>query len=492
MHYKIEPWAHQLRAIEAAKDLPQYALFFEQGTGKTATLINILRHKFDHHRHIMPTLILCPQIVTENWKRELLANSDIGAGDICILRGELSKRLDLMDCEVLPGDPKIVITNYESLYMNKLFAKLEKWAPSIVVLDESQKIKNHTTKRTKQCLKLGQQATYRYILSGTPIINSQFDIFSQFLFLDKGETFDADYKKFRTKYFVDYNAGRPPQSYFPDWRPRMGTEKRIHEWIYKKYAMRVVKEECLDLPPYIRQRVEIELDGEQKKAYDSIYQDALWKGVNGIVSADMALKIGLRLQQITSGFVKLDTGYIKSWVPNPRLNALEETLDAIAAHHKVIIWAVFKQNYQDIAGLLRQMGVEYVEAHGEISEAKKRENIDAFNDEASGVRALIGHPASCGVGANLTAAPYAIFYSRDFSLENDLQAEARNYRGGSEVHDKVTRIDIVARETIDEKVLEALSNKQAISDAIVNYVGKKDANIPIVRVKNQGLRKGYK
>ena len=78
---------------------------------------------------------------------------------------------------------------------------------------------------------------------------------------------------------------------------------------------------------------------------------------------------------------------------------------------------------------------------------------------------------SGGIGINLVAASYAIFYSRSFSLEHDLQAEARNYRGGSERHTKITRIDIVARDTIDEHIQKALSDKQNISETLLKEIG---------------------
>jgi SNF2 family DNA or RNA helicase len=80
---------------------------------------------------------------------------------------------------------------------------------------------------------------------------------------------------------------------------------------------------------------------------------------------------------------------------------------------------------------------------------------------------LIGHPGSGGIGVNLTASSVSIFYSRGFSLEHDIQAEARNYRGGSERHDKITRIDLVAPGTIDEEVVRKLHAKQTISDVIL-------------------------
>ena len=109
-----------------------------------------------------------------------------------------------------------------------------------------------------------------------------------------------------------------------------------------------------------------------------------------------------------------------------------------------------------------QLKIKYCEAHGDITGNKKYEEVDKFNTNEE-YRVFIGHPLSLGVGINLVSASYSIYFSRNFSLEADIQSEARNYRGGSEIHQKITRIDIVAKHSIDELVLEALENKMKIS-----------------------------
>jgi SNF2 family DNA or RNA helicase len=107
-----------------------------------------------------------------------------------------------------------------------------------------------------------------------------------------------------------------------------------------------------------------------------------------------------------------------------------------------------------------------VEAHGDVSDKEKMESVSKFNNN-SDYRVFIGHPISLGVGINLVAASYCIYYSRNFSLEADIQSEARNYRGGSEIHDKITRIDIIAKDTLDELILQALENKMKISEELL-------------------------
>lgn len=471
MDYRIQPWKHQLQAIEAAKDVRSYGLFFEQGCGKTSTVINILRYKFEVHARTLPTLIFCPPIVIENWRREFLAHSTIDKKEILLLTGSSFNRLCDFEKYVLRyNEAKIVITNYEALYMINLIEKIKKWMPTVVILDESHKCKDITAKRTKKAIEVGEHAMYRYILSGTPIVKNAFDIFPQFLFLDGGETLGKSFRDFRERFFIDLNARRSKIGYFPDWQPRMGALTEINKLIYTK-SMRVKKSECLDLPPLVRQTVHFELEESQGIFYQKMMKDAVAEVGGQVVSADLAIKKALRLQQVTTGYVTTDEGEERTWSPNPRVSALEEIIDTIGQDHKIIIWANFRQNYKAIEGLLYRKGISYVQVTGETDPKAKQANIDAFNSSRGGPRVLIGHPASCGIGANLTAASYAIFYSRGFSLENDLQAEARNYRGGSEVHDKITRIDLVAKDTIDEVVLTALAVKQDTAETILKYMG---------------------
>lgn len=465
LHYHVEPWAHQRQAIEEAKLKEAFALFFEQGTGKTSCLINILRHKTEQDGNFPSTLILCPAIVIENWKRELHVHwPELPESDIVCLTGSSFKRLCDMERFVDVKPRRVVITNYEALYMLKLTQKLLSWKPECVVLDESHKIKELSSKRTKRCIALGNTARYRYLLTGTPILNGPMDIFSQFVFLDKGVTFGDNFWSFRSQYFIDHNARRPKQTYFPDWHPREGAYEEINKKIYTK-ALRVLKKDCLDLPPLVRQTIEVEMTGEQLEVYKAMESDAVSYFRSTVTSADLAIKKALRLQQIVSGHVTDDDGNVQRFTDNSRLDALNEIIQNIGPSHKIIIWACFKQNYVDIRELLNKRKISFVELTGDTDPADRQAAVDFFTRGQA--RVLIGNPSSAGIGVNLVEASYSIYYSRNFSLEADLQSEARNYRGGSERHQSITRIDIVARQTVDETVLEALKNKQNVSEAIL-------------------------
>ena len=114
------------------------------------------------------------------------------------------------------------------------------------------------------------------------------------------------------------------------------------------------------------------------------------------------------------------------------------------------------------------MEIGYVTVTGEISATARQEAIDRFKTDRA-CKVFLGHPGSGGIGINLTCAAYSIFYSRTFSLEHSLQAEARNYRGGSleEGHEKITRIDLVCEGTIDEEIVRRLYEKEEMSMKLI-------------------------
>jgi SNF2 family DNA or RNA helicase len=471
MEYLVQPWAHQKAAIEKARKLSSFALFFEQGTGKTSTLINILREKWRDDSRPFRTLILCPPIVISNWKREILKYSKVPQDKVIELTGSGFMRL----CKTDSPQDAIYVTNYQSLLMDKLFKRFIEMRFNTIVLDESHKIKTYNSKTTKAVLKLGESASYRYCLTGTPILDGKaFDLWPQVFFLDRGEILGKSFFKFREEFFHDFNAGMPRHTYFPNWKIKPDSLPKLHAAI-QPISARAEKSECLDLPPLVRERIDCELTDEQADVYRDLEKQFVAELGTKQVITDLELTKDLRLQQIVTGHVPTDDGKVHSFEPNPRIAALREVLEGIGGRHKVLIWAVFRENFRVIEALLSALAIPFVSVYGGVGSAEQRKRCDHFETSGS-CRVLVGHPRSCGIGVNLTAASYAVYFSRGFSLEDDLQSEARNYRGGSERHTSVTRIDLVTPGTIDEVILEALESKQSLADAIIKHVQKKKEN----------------
>jgi SNF2 family DNA or RNA helicase len=482
VNFKIEPWAHQKEAMRRAKDLPGFALFFEMGAGKTGTTINILREKFNTSKRVLRTIIFCPPIVCKNWKDEWAKHSTLEPRKVILLTGSGKDRMQTFLRHALDDGGVVFITNYESLLMKDLYTSFVEWAPEALVYDESHKLKAHDSKRSKLAAALSN-ANPRplvYILSGSPVLNSPMDLFQQYKVLDGGETFGDNFFGFRHRYFNDANARWKGTSskYFPKWEIAPGSIDEINRMIFRR-GMSVKKAECLDLPPLVQQSLKVDMSPEQAKAYNELAQEYITFIEDDAVSASLAIVKALRLMQIASGFVSLDAkgeegDPIKhEFKANPKLEALRELLEELTPHSKVIIWAVWKQNYEQIGGLLKELGLDYVSVHGGISEAAKREAVERFNSDPS-VRCFVGHPGSGGIGINLKA-PYSVFYSRTFSLEHSLQAEARNHRGDSKAwgFDKITRYDLVCEGTIDEEVVTKLTSKLEVSNALLKTLVKK-------------------
>lgn len=473
--YLVPPWDHQAEAIERAKDLAQFALFFEMGTGKTGTAINIARHKYVQNRRVLRTMIFGPPIVVQNWKREFYMHSKVGDKVLC-LEGPGKTRISLFQSETRRSVFQIFVTNYESLLMNPLFEAFLEWKPELVIFDESHRLKNTKAKRSKQAARLADLAKYKMLLTGTPILNTPMDLFQQFRVLDGGATFGKSLKFFQAEYFIDMNAGMSKQNYFPNYVLRPGALSHLNAKIKPK-SMVVKKIDCLDLPPLLKQQVFVDLSKDQQALYNAMKKDLIAYVGDAACIATLAITKALRLQQIVSGFITLKSEgeenaknlQIKD---NPRARALYDLLEDITPHSKCLVWAVFRENYSTIRRVCDELGVRYVEVHGEVSPAARQKAIDDFNTDPS-IRIFMGHPGSAGIGINLVVASYSIFYSRSFSLEHDLQAEARNHRGGSEIHEKVTRIDLVARETIDEAITTALASKIEIGDKILRDIAQK-------------------
>lgn len=461
-----ELWKHQREAKLRAENLDYFGLFFEVGTGKTRTVIEMLEDKFFQNGRVLRTLIFTPLVVVENFKREIQKYGLMGKYAAYPLTGKMKDRVH--EFELHCEKPSIFITNYEALYHGGLMNKFLNWNPEVFVTDEIHKLKDPKAKRTRAAQQISNLCKYRFGLSGTPILNSQLDLFSQIRILDHGKTFGDNFFIHRSRYFYDANASRRSNtSYFPCWLPRPSTNEELKEAI-APFTMSVKKSEALDLPPFLRKDVIVEMGEAQNKAYKSMKKDFIAFLNDRACVAQLALTKALRLAQIVSGFIKLEdetSEFETVFSDVPRLKALSHLLEEITPNHKVIVWAAFKKNYQMISETCDILKIKYAMLHGETN--NKQAEIDRFqNDETC--RVMIANPAAGGIGISLVSASYMIYYSKSFSLEHDLQSEARAHRGGSEIHDKVTRIDLVCPGTIDEIITNSLASKKQIGDAVID------------------------
>ncbi len=475
-------WAHQKQARDLGLVHDGLGIFFDTGTGKSRTMIEIMRHRFAQEKRVMRTLILAPKIVLPNWQREIAKYSKIHPRDVVVLTGAGRRRekdfIEAANDGGILNRGRIFVTNFEALEMAGLFDLLLQWRPEIMVADEAHRLKNPESKRAKAAIRLADEAPYKYPLTGSPILNSAMDVFNIFRFLDRGETFGTNFWRFRSHWFEDENAAwTGKQGHFPSYVPRPHAYAEFTRLISQK-CVYAKKTECLDLPPLVKTQVFVDLGAEQRKLYEQMKKDYIaWidskesAGEKKAVVAQLAVVRALRLQQIITGFANADDKTVHVIKDNPRLKCLKELLEEHSGGHKIIVWSCFHQNYADIGQICDELKIKYVMLHGGTKDSERQPNVDAFNNDPE-VRVLIGNQGAGGIGINLIASDMSIYFSKNFSLEHDIQSEARNYRGGSEIHQKITRIDLVATDTIDDLINQALAAKKDIGDQILSWNDK--------------------
>ena len=336
--------------------------------------------------------------------------------------------------------------------------KLEKYGSnSLMIIDESTTIKNLRASRTKSILKLGKLCKYKRILTGSPITKSPLDLFSQCAFLDKKLLGYDNFTVFKSRYAVMYNIDKGGYNI---QIPKYYVNLEELEYKIKNFSYRVRKKECLDIPDKMYVQRYIDLSDEQKKAYEELKLLAIAKIQDEKVSFNNKLTELLKLQQVTNGFVKTNDDKIVDFKSNPKLhelmNILEETDD------KCIIWANYVHNIEMIKKKLKETyGTDsVVSIYGKDSVEVRNDSVESFqhNDKC---RFLVGNPTVGGYGLTLTAARHVIYFSNSYNLEVRWQSEDRAHRHGQT--GQVTIIDLIARDTIDEMVLNSLQNKIELS-----------------------------
>lgn len=460
----------QKKIYDRFKDSDNAALLCDMGVGKTPMCISILRYRYSTIGDVAPTVIFCPVIVLQNWKKELTTWTNIAPSNIGIVKGTAKKRLKIIEDK----KHRIIIVNYEALRSEAVMNALLKRKFKVAICDESQRIKSHTSKTYKSVKKIGLGADlFRAILSGTPITNKITDIWSQFMFLDRGATFGKGITTFRAKYMINDNqdwqdSGK--KTAFPSWRlnPSMTDEfnKRIND-----VSARITTEEAVDLPALVTTKIDVELSPEQSKHYKEVSQDLVtWidgKEDTPLVAQNILTKL-LRLNEISSGFMKLYDNSIHSFKTNPRLDACMSLIEECAPH-KVIIFCIYSQNYKDLRQELDKRKISYAEITGEVSTDVKLKTAELFNNPKGGPRVCIANTRAAGLGINLVGARYKIYYSRNFSLEDHLQSQKRNNRAGAiEHHDTIYDYHLVTPDTIDESIYNALAEKKEFARSLLD------------------------
>ena len=318
-----------------------------------------------------------------------------------------------------------------------------------VLVHNSTRIKTPRAQRTKRILGLGRHAKYRRILTGTPVTQSPFDVYSQFAFLDYGILGFFSYTSFK------HNYGR--------WEKRF-TQRGDKSWEYdelieyihlddlrqrlKPYCYRREKAECLDLPPKIYKVMGVDLSLQQRRLYQQVEKEGVLEFDDFRLLTPLQITRLLRCQQITGGFLPTgEQGVARPLRENPKLDLMLELIEDHPG--QTIIWARFRAEIAAIAARLKEAyGCDQVvEYHGGVPSNKRPWIIKAF--QTGKARFLVGQQAS-GVGVDLYAAEIVFYFSNDFSYDHRYQSEDRCHRIGL-LH-PVLYVDLIANDTMDERI----------------------------------------
>lgn len=448
-------------------------IFVTGNSGKSKVIIDNMTY-LKQKKVITGALILAPKGVYRNWSTQEIPKHmpDEINPEILVWRSEatssakirLQKQIKEWNCSTFP----ILVFNIESLLSDvgwqtiNLFMRTHKNA-IMGVVDESTCIKNHKAKRTKKALDIGERCRIKRIATGSPITNSPLDLYTQFAFLTKQILGCGSYYSFKNIYAEHVRIATRNGQYFDKlvrYKNLPELARRIADFSY-----RITKKECLDLPEKIYVTRDVELTKEQIQLYNQIKNLSFTQYEDEIMSVQIALTKILRLHQILCGSFTTDEGEHKS-IPNNRLHVLEDVLEEVGT--KTIIWANYLQNIKDIQELLtKKYGAEtFVTYTGATTSDERVNAIKLFQDLNSPVRFFIGNVQTAGRGITLTAAQTVIYYSNNYSLEMRQQSEDRAHRVGQ--HFPVTYIDLVAHNTLDEKIIQALLAKRNIANEILH------------------------
>jgi SNF2 family DNA or RNA helicase len=438
--WRATPFRHQQQGLALLTGNNYVALFWEQGTGKTLPTIKAIEFRLAAGQ-IKRALIVCPKTVITSWVKEFARYSDIVPE---VIGGTAKQR----DAAALHA--QVAIVNYDLLIRMKLDGLHSDGSPAwdMVIFDESQYIKAASAKRSKAAYDLAKAATYRVLLTGTPVAKDAGDMFGQFKVLDES-IFGNSFYAFRAKYFA--NVGRN----FPDWRIRPEAADAIRSKVALR-AQRIRKADVLDLPEKLYQVRRIEMTKDQARHYRELERELLTVIGDTTVTVPYLISRMMKLNEICSGYVRHEGSNIA--LDNPKLAELKQIIDDYDAgdgRNQVVVWCTFLRDISEICKVFPAAMV----IDGSKSTQERQEAIDLF--QAGLCKVMVLQQQAGAVGITLTAAHLSVFYSRNYSLLDRMQAEDRLHRIGQV--NKVTYIDLIMANSIEEEIVEALEEKRIVA-----------------------------
>ena len=438
-------WQHQQDAVDFSHRKDGIMLALEMGVGKSITAIKIA-----HDRNCNRVLIVCPKNVMDVWQNELKKHTDIDSSNIFLIHGTRNKKMDLLQ-QAMITDQVFIVINYDSVWRsgigNFIMMSLFDGDIDMVIGDELQRCKGFDSQVSLFFSKISSLCHSRIGLTGTPFHNSPLDIFGQYRFLDS-EIFGMNYYKFRNRYAIVRQIPKSKASIVVGFKNQDELKQK-----FERIAFTVKSEDVLQLPEQIFMERFFELKGENKKGYKRLLnRKEEIKGGGG--KPNEFLSLFTRMQQMTSGLdVEMNEFY------TDRQLAFEDIFNDLEKKEPIVVFARFHHDLDTIKIVADRIGRKSFEFSG------RTKQIDQWRENVSDGAILIAQIQTAKEGISLTEAKYAIYYSLPLSLGDYQQILKRLHRPGQERD--VTYIHLLAKNTIDEKIMEALKRKTNVTNYLM-------------------------
>lgn len=454
------PKQHQLKALEFLRAHDRCCLFLDMGLGKTVVALTYVKELYDDFA-VSRVLVIAPKRVAEDtWTSEKDKWDHLSELRISTVLGTARQRE-----AALISQADIYVINRENVQW--LVEKLgSDWPFDMVVIDELSSFKSSQSKRwrsLKRVIKLSRRVVG---LTGTPAGNGYEDLWPEIYLVDGGESLGKTITSYRDTYF--YPGARKGHIVY-EWKLKTGAKARIDAKL-KPFCLSMSAEDWLQMPPLFYNEVRVRMSKEEREEYDRFARDRVLPLLGGELSTveDMesavvgstAGVVSNKLLQLANGAVYDDQGSVYH-LHDRKLDALEDIVE-YSQGQPILVYYSYKHDAQRILErfpLARMLGGS--------------EDISEWNK--GNIPLLLCHPASAGMGLNLQQGGHImVWFGLPWSLENLQQAEARLYRQGQEESVIIHRI--ICEGTLDERVLEVLSRKDAtqrgLLKALTEYVGE--------------------
>ncbi|WP_444310638.1 SNF2-related protein [Megasphaera sp.] len=440
---KFLPHDYQKYAIDYIKTHPITALFLDMGLGKTVTTLTAIRDLMYDTFEVQRVLVVAPlRVARDTWPEEIRKWDHLKELTCSVVVGTVAERR-----RALQQEADIYIVNRENLawlYQNSRLVF------DMVVLDELSSFKNAQSKRFKAMKAMRPKVKRIVGLTGTPSGNGLMDLWAEFRLLDMGERLGRYISQYRNLYFKpDKRNGMVVFSY----KPLPGAEEVIYHQI-SDITVSMKASDYLKMPELVSVAKEVKLNEIEKKRYDELKQSLVLELPGGEVTVANAASLTMKLSQMANGAIYTDDKNIVN-IHDRKLDALEDLVES--ANGKPVLVAYWFKHDK-----------ERIQKRMEARELKESKDFADWN--AGKIPVALIHPASAGHGLNLQqGGSILIWFGLTWSLELYKQTNARLWRQGQQSCTVIIQ-HIVAKGTIDERILKVLEHKDGTQAALIDAV----------------------